>query len=284
MLEPAAQGIMATTDAGPLVGADLFCAGRIAVLHAMADIYARGGVPRWVLPMLVADHTHPACHVEAVMAGILRACRDEGAAVVGGHTMIGLEAIAGLTVLGTPRTGRLLSKRGAVPGDTLLLSKPLGVGLIVRGYKLGLADDAALQEAVDLMLVSNGPASQAAVDANVHAATDVSGFGLLGHLSEMLAGDLGACLCLDQIPLLRSLERLPSELGQTLWSEHNLRYATRSHRVVRAEPRRSISALLDPQTNGGLLVAADEAAAGELGRHGFTPIGRVVRSATIEIS
>jgi selenide,water dikinase len=275
--------LLASTELTPLVGVDLYESGRIAALHAMSDIYASGGTPRWALATLVAKADDPAAHTRAVLAGILNACASEGAQVVGGQTIIGPEAMAGLTVIGVPQSSRILRKRGSRPGDRLLLSKPLGVGLVLRGYKLGLLDEQALRDAVSIMTTSNASASAAALKADVHASTDVTGFGLLGHLAEMLAPELGATLELSKVPVLAAAATLPAAVAQTFWIESNYEYATNHNEIRGISERQRLAILLDPQTNGGLLVGASEAAAARLASSGFTVIGRITDAATFDI-
>jgi selenide,water dikinase len=276
--------LLFTTDLAPLVGVDLAKAGRIAALHSMSDIYASGGIPKWALVNLVADAEHLGEFAEEVLAGILNECAAEGAQVLGGQTILGREAMAGLTVIGLPRSSRILRKGGSQQGDLLLLSKPLGVGLILRGYKLGLLHEAALEEALTTLLTSNACASEAALDAGVHACTDVTGFGLLGHLAEMLAPHHGATLNLSRIPILPPAAALPNAALHTAWIENNYQYAT-AHREISGirEPHR-IAPLLDPQTNGGLLVSAREIAAEKLNAAGFSVVGRVTETPSFEIS
>ena len=284
VLETGQGQILATTDIAPLVGVDLWYAGCIAALHAMSDIYACGGVPRWAIATLIVDPDQPRAYMETVLAGLVQACHDEGAALVGGHTSLGRESMVGLTVLGTPRSTIILRKGGAAPGDQLFISKPLGVGMIVKAYKLGLVGDRQLSSAIEIMTKSNGPASACAVDARVHASTDVTGFGLLGHLAELLGPKLGASLVLNAIPIIPAAASLPPEFGFTDWAKGNLDYARHSHQLVgvmETEPHR-LAPLLDPQTNGGLLVAADLTAARSL--DGFSRIGEVTTFPTISVS
>ena len=275
--------LLMTTDLGPLVGVDLRAAGRIAALHAMSDIHACGGVPKWSLVTLIAKHGSPEDYMECVMAGVLQASSEEGVAVLGGHTIVGEEAMVGLTVLGVPRSGLVLRKSSAETGDRILLSKSLGVGIIVRAYKLGLASDAELEEAVALMTTSNGLASEQAVKAGVHSATDVTGFGLLGHLIEMLQPGQGAVLEVDRIPLLKPARRLAEQMYHTCWTEGNLDYVESYRKMTGIRDLPRILPLLDPQTNGGLLVAAGDTATEALRKHGFHPIGRITESDSVEL-
>lgn len=277
------QQLLVTTDVGPLVGRDLRRAGRIAALHAMADVFACGGMPRWALPILVVNRGQPLDYMEAVLAGMLEACAAEQVQVVGGHTVTGREAMAGLTVLGMPRVSKVLRKCGAQLGDQLLLSKPLGVGLVARAYQLGVVGDAEMESALHVMETSNGPAAELALQARVHAATDVTGFGLLGHLGEMLSSGLGAVLDMDAVPVLAAAQPLLDDRYRTVWTDGNLEYVhSRWPLVGLTEPARLL-ALLDPQTNGGLLVAADLDMANRLAGPNFHVVGHITSSPVIEV-
>lgn len=283
VVEMGGQRLLMTTDMGPVVGVDLEAAGRIAALHTMSDIYARGGTPKWALATVVVQPDYPPGAMEAAMAGLLRACHEEGVEIKGGHTMVGQEAMLGLAVVGMCRGPEVLGKRGARPGDCLFLSKPLGVGMLVRGYALGLADEEALAEAVATMTQSNRRASQHMMEAGAHASTDVSGFGLLGHLSEMLGPGQGVHIHLDRVPILPSVVSLPPQVARTHWTASNLAYAQSRRRVAGVTGLERIGPLLDPQTNGGLLVVADEGCGGALLAHGFACIGRITNFEEIMI-
>lgn len=275
--------LLVSTDFGPLVGVDLRRAGRIAALHAMSDVFACGGIPMWAVTNLIVDCSKSIDNTEMVLGGILDTCREEGTQLVGGHTSLGQEAMAGLTVIGTLRGGTVLRKGGSIPGDQLLLSKPVGPGLILRAYKLGLIGDTQLEEAMEVMCCSNGLASKLAVDVGVHAATDITGFGLLGHLAEMLGHELGAVIDVSSVPILEAATSLIDKLGNTRWIQENLDYV-RDHNQVILGSEPSIPAfLLDPQTNGGLLVAANESATRTLSSQGFFRIGEVTNTKTIEL-
>jgi selenide,water dikinase len=164
-----------------------------------------------------------------------------------------------------------------------LLSKPLGVGLILRGYKLGLLDEAVLATAISIMTTSNASASAAMVEAGVHASTDVTGFGMLGHLAEMLTPDLGAILELATIPVLSEALSLPPQAARTIWIENNYEYATAHNKISGVIEVHRLSHLLDPQTNGGLIVSASRDAARRLQDQGFSVIGQVTQSVGFEI-
>jgi selenide,water dikinase len=283
LLHVPSDKLLWTTDFGTLVGANLRIAGYIGALNALSDIYASGGIPKWALALLVVESGYTPDMVTDVMTGVLQACIAEGTELRGGHTIIGTEAMVGLTVIGFPRTGDILRKSGGRIGDHILLSKPLGVGLAVRAYRLGIADDTDLEEAIAVMMTSNGPASACAVEAKVHAATDVTGFGLLGHLAEMLEAGHGASIQLSCVPTLRCIGGFPHGLSRTHWTDSNLDYV-RSRRQLHCDDEFDrIRVLLDPQTNGGLLVAADDNGATKLMECGYHRIGHITNSDAIHL-
>jgi|SRR5947209_10099305 len=278
-----ADPLLLTTDFGPLVGPDMLRAGRIAATHAMSDVYAMGGRPLVAVVMLIVDSGLPDAAASEVEAGLLAACQADGAAVVGGHTVEGQEAMAGLTVLGT-FSGSPLTKRGARPGDVIMLSKPLGTGLVVRAYQQGLVDSSDLDEALAIMELSNFEASRLAVAGAASAVTDVTGFGLLGHLAELLAGDrIGAILDLHCIPVLSAAADLPESFGRTRFIEGNMQYCLSKMPVTGISRRSLIRSLLDPQTSGGLLVLAPPTSLDDLRKAGFWAIGHVTDEHRLEI-
>jgi selenide, water dikinase len=274
--------LLASTDLAPIVGVDLEMAGRIAALHAMSDIYASGGAPRWALVNLVLAHSEPIDYAEALLAGIHLACLAEGVAVIGGQTIVGHETLAGLTVIGEPSPDRLLRKRGALPGDGLFVSKPIGTGIVLRGYKLGLLEEEDLNGVVTAMACSNGHASKIAVQV-ARASTDISGFGLLGHLAEMLGSSLGANIRLADVPMHRGAVDVPPHVWETAWIQNNRHYVSSKHTLTGTVDGHRMAALLDPQTNGGLLVAAPPGATSFLTSRGFSRIGSVNESTAIHI-
>ncbi|MDO8544172.1 MAG: AIR synthase-related protein, partial [Opitutaceae bacterium] len=179
---------------------------------------------------------------------------------------------------------RIIRKSGAMLHDHLLLSKPLGVGMIVRAYRVALVDEGGLEEAMNVMLMSNRHASERALAVGVHCATDVSGFGLLGHLSQMLLQGQGAVLDFEAIPVIPSVSRVTGRLSQTFWSEQNLDYVRSRVELKGFRNEPPFYPLLDPQTNGGLLVSAPASAVAGLTEAGFRRIGEVTECGVIELS
>lgn len=275
--------ILTTTDFGPLVGPDMYRAGRISATHAMSDVYAMGGMPLFATAMLIVDPSLPARAASDVEAGMLAACHEDGVQLVGGHTVEGKEAMAGLSVTGIAGE-KLLTKGGARPGDVLMLSKAVGAGLVVRAWREGILGFTDLEAALASMETSNRAAAIAAVAAGAVAATDVTGFGLLGHLAEGLASDrLGAMVFLERVPVIPTATRVPASFTRSRWLNDNLDYCHNRMRLIGERDRIRIAPLLDPQTSGGLLVAVPAAGVDELRHGGFAAIGTVTSERHLEL-
>jgi selenide, water dikinase len=275
--------VLLTVDFGPLVARDARRAGWIAAMHALSDVYAMGGVPLAASAILVVDRGLPADAASSVLAGMFAAGAAEGAPVAGGHTVVGAEAMAGLAVVGSAPAYEI-GKDGAQPNDILMLSKPVGVGMVLRAYRYGLLDDAGLEPALVSMERSNRMPAAAASAAGVHAATDVTGFGLLGHLGEMLGDSgLGARIELSRVPVLDAIHDLPEAFARSSRMKDNLEYCERRSPVSTELARSDLAPLLDPQTSGGLLVAAPRETEQALTAAGFRPIGTITRTPGIEV-
>jgi selenide,water dikinase len=278
------DSVLATVDFGPVVGRDLVAAGKISALHAFSDVYAMGGVPTHAMVMAAITSENAEAHLCALMTGVLQACKGDDVAVVGGHSIIAAEALIGLSVIGTTGPRGVIAKHTTASGQHLLLSKRIGVGTLMRAYKLGVVEDDDLASAIDQMTQSNRTSSALAVKIGVSAMTDVTGFGLLGHLAEMLPGDLGAALSIGAIPFLPSAVLAAKRLQESRWVEANHDYSLLQKRIL-GEVEPSIESLLhDPQTNGGLLVSAGDAGAEALIQSGlFTSIGHVTNDSCLTL-
>ena len=186
--------LLASTEIAPPVVPNAHIGGRIAAFHAMNDIFASGGVPRWALVGLVVDAEAEIEEATRLLTGVLQGFAKEDVTVVGGHTTYGLESLLSITVLGTCAAKAPLSKKGAHIGDDLYISKPLGTGIIIRACEWGMLAEDVLKDTLSVMDQSNGKAAATFGNACPNAATDISGFGLLGHLCEMLGPGQGAIL------------------------------------------------------------------------------------------
>jgi selenide, water dikinase len=256
--------LVQTVDFFTPVVDDPYDFGRIAAANALSDVYAMGGRPltalnlvAWPLEQLGPDA------LREVLRGGMDVVRSAGAEVVGGHSIDDPEPKYGLAVTGAVHPGRAVTNAGGRAGDALVLTKPLGVGAVVTARKRGGADDALLARAVEAMAALNAEASAAAVAAGASAMTDVTGFGLLGHLHG-LARESGLAARVDAaaVPALEGAEAvLADEVGLSGGSRRNLEYAddfTSFHAGVDDWRARLVC---DATTSGGLLVAIDPARA-----------------------
>ena len=255
------QALVATTDFFMPIVDDPFDFGRIAAANALSDVYAMGGRPILALAILgmPLGKIAPAT-VRAILAGGAAVCAEAGIPVAGGHSIDSPEPIYGLAVIGLVRPDHVLRNSGAKPGDVLILSKALGVGVISAALKSGKLE-AQLERTLYATLVDsttrlNAVGHALATVAQVHAMTDVTGFGLLGHGLEMCRGSgLRARIRFDALPLLdgvADLVRIPYRTGAAVrnWASYGQEIALAPGA---ADGQRDL--MCDPQTSGGLLVA-----------------------------
>ena len=270
------EQLLLTTDLNHPVGHDPHLAGRIAALHAISDVYAMGGTPLFAIAQMVLDKDNPTDNGEQYMAGLYSACYEERVTIVGGHTIISDKPIIGLSVIGVPtNNGVTYGKTGCVDGDAIWISKPIGTAMVMRAYFNGLLAEADYQEAIEIMTMSNRIALSLG-DVDIHALTDVTGFGLLGHLSEMLKDGQGACIHTEAVPFLSGVKELPYLQVRTHFISENIAYLKKRRRMMAVLDSSQKLALFDPQTNGALLAVAPDSSSAVLQKHGFICIGRVV--------
>jgi len=256
------QALVATTDFFMPVVDDPFDFGRIAATNALSDVYAMGGVPILALALvgMPIDVLSPDV-IGRILQGGASVCAAAGIPVAGGHSIDSREPIYGLVALGLVHPDRVLTNMGARPGDVLVLTKPLGVGVLSAAFKQGRLDDAGYAALIDTTTRLNTLGARLAGRPGVHAVTDVTGFGLLGHALEMARG-AGVSIQLDAAPpTLPGVEDLLTQGVRTGASARNWAAYGQDVEGLDEGPRRDL--LTDPQTSGGLLisVAQDQAAA-----------------------
>lgn len=263
----AQTALVQTVDFFPPIVDDPYTFGAIAAANALSDVYAMGGRP--VLALAIAafpDDLDPAL-LQAILQGGADKVAEAGAVVAGGHTVVDKEPKYGLCVTGLVDPAKVTTKANAQPGDVLLLTKPLGTGVITTAIKRGLGDPAHLDAAVTSMLMLNKVAAEEAQQVEVHGATDITGFGLIGHADE-LARNSNVGLRIDTLalPLLPGAADyaaagiVPGGLkrNQTFCEQDRyVRYAPN------LDPARKLL-IFDPQTSGGLLIVLPPDAASEL--------------------
>lgn len=243
---------------------DPWLMGRIAANHALSDLYASGAQPLATLAAVTLPFASPPLQqreLVQLLGGALAEFARVNCRLTGGHSLQGPELAIGFAVQGAPldAAGRLLHKRGLRDDDCLLLTKPLGTGTLFAGLMQNRADGRDISVAIEMMLQSNFEAARLALAHGVEGATDVTGFGLSGHLLEMLGPEQGAALELSALPALPgALASLEAGIYSTMQAA-NARLGDHS---VGPNPRRDL--LLDPQTSGGLLLGVAPALAGPL--------------------
>jgi selenide, water dikinase len=257
---PAGAAVVQSLDLLRQLVSDPWQMGRIAANHALSDLYACGARPVSALAAITlpfSSGTLQQRELEQLLDGALHEFALAGCRLNGGHSLQGAELCIGFAVNGVAMSpdGRLLGKVGATPGDQLVLTKPLGTGALFAAHMQLAADGREISAAVASMLQSNRAAAELALAHGASACTDVTGFGLLGHLLEMLAGSHSAKLELARLPLLRgALEHLNAGVSSTM-QEANTRSAGWSVQNPDTIDQARMQMLFDPQTSGGLLIA-----------------------------
>ena len=251
------EALVQTVDFFTPIVDDPYDFGAIAAANSLSDVYAMGGKPLTALAMLCAPERALAPEViAAVLQGGLDVMKQAGCSVVGGHSVRDPELKFGYAVTGIAKRKQLLRNSGVRAGDRLYLTKPLGTGILSTALKQGKLDAALTRKLTAHMKTLNRAASEAAVAAGARAATDVTGFGLLGHTSQM-AGESGVTLVLrpgKRWFLPRVLELLAAGVAPGGLARNRDYYAGQVDASELAEPA-LVDALYDPQTSGGLFVA-----------------------------
>jgi selenide, water dikinase len=240
----------------PLVD-DPFIYGQIAAANALSDVFALGAKP--MLALNVVGFPSKVLGLE-ILGEILRGgadkCAEAGVTIVGGHTIEDPEPKYGLAVTGVVDPARAVLNRGARPGDALVLTKPIGTGIVANAIKRDVADPEAVAEALASMTQLNQRASELMVAHGAHACTDVTGFGLLGHLHNLLAASgVAAHLQADRVPVMKGAERLALAGHFPGGTRRNLEAAAAYATFAPGVDERRRLILADAQTSGGLLIA-----------------------------
>ena len=258
--------IVQTVDYITPIVDDPFAFGAIAAANALSDLYAMGARP--VLGLNLVGYpikTLTLGTLNEILRGGAAKLTEAGASLGGGHSIEDLEPKYGMAVTGLIHPDHLVTNAHAQPGDVLVLTKPLGTGIITTGIDRGLAGEASVKRVTDMMTQLNREASEAMVSAGAHACTDVSGFGLLGHLREMVdASGVGALVRLDQVPVLSDAWDLAGKDVAPEGTRNNFRYLLEFAAYDREVSSDAQMILCDAQTSGGLLIALPPENAGEL--------------------
>lgn len=257
--------LVLTVDFFPPLVDDPYDYGRIAAANSLSDVYAMGGRPLTALNIVgFPDRDLPVEMLSEILRGGAERVAAAGAVIVGGHTVRDAEVKYGLSVTGVVHPNRIVTNGGAKPGDVLVLTKPLGTGVLTMTAKNEVIPQSALAQAIDVMADLNAAACAAMLEVGAHAATDITGFGLLGHAFEMAsASNTTIELFADKVPLLDDTLRLAREGIITRACRSNLDYL-KPHIDTTNIDETMIKILGDAQTSGGLLIAVAEAQADQL--------------------
>ena len=248
--------LVQTVDFFPPIVDDPYAFGQIAVSNALSDVYAMGGRPLTALNIVGFPAELPKQILGEILSGGSHKAQEAGVLIVGGHTVDDEEPKYGLSVTGVVKPGSQVTNAGAIPGDVLVLTKPLGTGVITTAGKQGVAPKDVLEAAVEIMSDLNRAASEAMTGVGVHACVDVTGFGLLGHLRGMTeASGVGAEIEFGSIPFIAGAEELARDGVAPGGTHRNL--SSVEPDVVWADSIDDIQKVLlaDAQTSGGLLIA-----------------------------
>lgn len=248
--------IIGTLDFFPPLVDDPRTFGEIAAANALSDVFAMGGRVLFALSIAAFPEDLPGEALAAIFAGASAKVREAGGTLAGGHTIRDPEPKYGLAVIGAAHPDKLLRKGGARPGDALILTKPLGTGILVSGHRQGKTNEADLATAIDQMRALNRAASEIFVEHGVRAATDVTGFGLLGHGLEMARAS-GTRFSFEAaaLPALAGTLELVMAGIETGGAAHNRRFVASSLSIADGISPALVTLAHDPQTSGGLLAA-----------------------------
>jgi selenide,water dikinase len=248
--------IVQTVDFFTPIVDDAFAWGRIAAANALSDVYAMGARPVTALNLVAWPRALGFELLGEVLAGGAAACEEAGASIVGGHSIDDPEPKYGLAVTGVVSPREVVRVTGAAPGCDLVLTKALGTGILSSAIKEGKATPEDIETVSESMSSLNRAASEAMQETGVQAATDVTGFGLVGHLVDMLRPDLSATIDFDALPVLPNALKLVSQgifPGGSRRNMDNLLHRVNAPTLSDAQ----LAMLFDAQTSGGLLIAVD---------------------------
>lgn len=248
--------IIQTTDFFPPIVDSPYLYGKIAATNALSDIYAMGGKPKLALNIMCVAESMDYATVREILRGGYDAVYDAGAIITGGHTIKGAEPIYGLAVTGFVHPDKVLTNSGAKAGDVLVLTKPLGVGIITTAAKADMADSELMDKIYQQMATLNKTARDIMVKYPVNSCTDVTGFGLMGHSFEMAQGS-GCTIHIqtENVPYHKEAFEFASMGLVPAGAYRNRQYAESGVKLCKDIPRALQDIMYDPQTSGGLLVS-----------------------------
>lgn len=246
--------IVQTLDFFPPMVEDPYLFGKIAAANALSDVYAMGGDVKTALNIVCFPEKMDLNILGKILMGGSEKVREAGGVLAGGHSIADEDVKYGLSVTGTIHPDRIFENNRALPGDCLLLTKPLGVGIVCTAQRVGGASEEALKKATDSMEMLNKYASEIVRKYEVHSCTDVTGFGLLAHLMEMLDNKVSAIIDASKVPYISECDDYVEEFYITAAGQRNRNHVGDQVRFEECSFAME-EILFDPQTSGGLLVS-----------------------------
>ncbi len=258
--------IVATTDFFTPIVDDPYYFGAISAANSLSDVWAMGARPLFALNLVgFPDKGLPLTVLKDILRGGSDKAHEAGIHILGGHTVKDPEPKYGLVVIGICHPGKIVANSSAKPGDTLILTKPIGTGIISTGIKIGICPPEVEQRAIETMAQLNKKAAEIMIDIGVSACTDITGFGLLGHLREIVNGsNVGARLVARNVPILPGLRELIGKNAVPGGTKANLRSTAKDAEYGQTVDEAQKIILNDAQTSGGLLISVPESQAKQL--------------------
>jgi selenide, water dikinase len=258
--------LIQTVDFFTPVVDDPYWFGQIAAANALSDVYAMGGVPRTALNLVAFPvHQMDLAVLRRILQGGIDKLAEAGAVLIGGHSIEDKELKYGLAVTGFVHPERVLVKKNLRAGDRLILTKPLGTGIVNTAIKANMASKEIVDRAIRLMAALNREAAGTMARFDVHACTDVTGFGLLGHLAEMVDGSgMGARIFADQVPVMPEALEFAAMGLIPAGAYKNREFRETMIHIAGTVARSLQDVLFDPQTSGGLLISVHKDQASDL--------------------
>jgi len=247
-------GVIQTVDFFPPMVEDPYTFGKIAATNALSDVYAMGGEVKTAMNIVCFPQSWDINMLGEILRGGSEKVIEAGGVLVGGHSINDVDVKYGLSVMGTVHPDKIYANNGGHPGDKLIITKRLGVGIICTAYRVGEATQEAMDAAIDSMTFLNKYAAQCCKKYDIHGCTDITGFGFLGHLHEMVDGKLSCKVFADQLPVFPEALEYADEFLLTAVAQQNRNHVGRH---VKFDPDISFAmqeVMFDPQSSGGLLI------------------------------
>ena len=254
-------GVIQTVDFFPPMVDDPYTFGKIAATNALSDVYAMGGEVKTAMNIVCFPQSWDINMLGEILRGGSEKVIEAGGVLVGGHSINDVDVKYGLSVMGTVHPDKIYANNGGHPGDKLIITKKLGVGIISTAHRVGEATQEAMDAAIDSMTSLNKYAAQCCKNYDIHGCTDITGFGFLGHLHEMVDGKLSCKVFADQLPVFPEALEYADEFLLTAVAQQNRNHVGRHVKFDEDISFAMQEVMFDPQSSGGLLIVlpADQA-------------------------